>query len=122
VESPGGYRANVEAVTSISPEPLSTAGLAAAEVHHTPDSDTIETLVAAANASHPRQDRPWSAADTLKNVVAVVVTPEGERKMVIIAVPGDRDVDFKRAEATIGPELGIAGEISVEAAEAADFA
>jgi prolyl-tRNA synthetase len=52
----------------------------------------------------------------------VVVTPDGERQVAIIAVPGDRDVDFKRAEATIGSTLGIEGEVSVEAAESRDFA
>jgi prolyl-tRNA synthetase len=122
VESPGGYRANVEAVTSVPPEPEAYDDAPAAVVHHTPGTDTIQTLVDAANAHHPRQDRPWTAADTLKNVVVVVVTPDGERQVAIIAVPGDRDVDFKRAEATIGSTLGIEGEVSVEAAESRDFA
>lgn len=122
VESPGGYRANVEAVTSVAPEPISWEGLAAAQVHHTPGTDTIETLVAAANADHPRSDRPWGAADTLKNVVVAVVSPDGRRQVAVIGAPGDRDVDFKRAEATIGAQLGIGGEVAVEAAEAADLA
>lgn len=122
VESPGGYRANVEAVTTVTPESLDHKGAPAAEVHHTPDTDTIQTLVDAANANHPREDRPWSAADTLKNVVVAVVSPAGERRVAVIAVPGDRDVDLKRAEATIGAKLGIDGEISVEAAETRDFA
>ena len=121
VESPGGYRANVEAVTSVPPEPVEYDDIPAAAVHHTPGTDTIQTLVDAANADHPRQDRAWTAADTLKNVVVAVVTPEGERRVAVIAVPGDRDVDFKRAEATIGPKLGIEGEISVEAALETDF-
>lgn len=122
VESPGGYRANVEAVTSVAPEPTSWEGLAPAQVHHTPGTDTIETLVAAANADHPRSDRQWTAADTLKNVVVAVVSPDGRRQVAVIGVPGDRDVDFKRAEATIGAQLGIAGEVAVEAAETTDFA
>ncbi|GAA1814157.1 proline--tRNA ligase [Nesterenkonia flava] len=128
VESPGGYRANVEAVTTPAPEPVDFTHLPPAQVHHTPGTDTIATLVDAANSVHPRTDpetgepREWTAADTLKNVVVVVVTPEGERKMAIIGVPGDRDVDLKRAEATIGAKLGIAGEVAVEAAESTDFA
>ncbi|WP_150460653.1 proline--tRNA ligase [Nesterenkonia ebinurensis] len=122
VESPGGYRANVEAVTTVPPQPVDYDDAPPAEVHYTPGTDTIATLVDAANANHPREDRPWTAADTLKNVVVAVVTPEGERRIAVIAVPGDRDVDLKRAEATIGVKLGIPGEISVEAAESTDFA
>ncbi|WP_120005807.1 proline--tRNA ligase [Nesterenkonia muleiensis] len=122
VESDGGYRANVEAVTSVPPEPVEYDDAPAAVVHHTPGTDTIETLVDAANADHGRQDRAWTAADTLKNVVVAVVTPEGERRVAVIAVPGDREVDLKRADATIGAKLGVAGEVSVEAAEAADLA
>ncbi|WP_300345446.1 proline--tRNA ligase [Nesterenkonia sp.] len=122
VESPGGYRANVEAVTTVAPEPIDYTDLPPAEVHHTPGTDTIGTLVEAANDHHARSDRPWTAADTLKNVVVAVVSPEGQRHVVVIGVPGDRDVDFKRTEATIGAKLGIAGEVSVEAAETTDFA
>ena len=122
VESPAGYRANVEAVTTPAPEPIDYTDLPPAQVHHTPGTDTIQTLVDAANANHPRSDREWTAADTLKNVVVAVVTPEGERRLAIIGVPGDRDVDLKRAEATIGTQLGIAGEVILEAATEADFA
>ncbi|WP_044494258.1 proline--tRNA ligase [Nesterenkonia massiliensis] len=122
VESPAGYRANVEAVSTPAPEPIDYTDLPPAQVHHTPGTDTIQTLVDAANANHPRSDREWTAADTLKNVVVAVVTPEGERRLAIIGVPGDRDVDLKRAEATIGTQLGIAGEVILEAATEADFA
>lgn len=122
VESPGGYRANVEAVTSVAPEPREHQHLPAAEVHDTPDTDTIETLVAAANAKFPQDDDAWGAADTLKNVVVAVISPDGKRQVVVIGVPGDREVDFKRAEATIGALLGIAGEVSVEAAAPQDLA
>lgn len=121
VESDGGYRANVEAVTTVPPQEISVDGLPPAEVHHTPGTDTIETLVAAANADHPRPDRLWTAADTLKNVVIAVVMPDGERRVAVIAVPGDRDVDLKRVEATVGQHLGAAGEVTVEAATAEDL-
>ena len=122
VESPGGYRANVEAVTSVAPEPIDYRALPAAEVHDTPGTDTIETLVAAANATFPQDDGEWGPADTLKNVVVAVISPDGKRQVAVIGVPGDRDVDFKRAEASIGAQLGIAGEVSVEAAEPKDLA
>lgn len=122
VESPGGYRANVEAVTSVAPEPRDHQHLPAAEVHDTPGTDTIETLVTAANATFPQDEREWGPADTLKNVVVAVISPDGGRQVAVIGVPGDRDVDFKRAEASIGAQLGIAGEVSVEAAEPKDLA
>ncbi|NLS11099.1 proline--tRNA ligase [Nesterenkonia sp. MY13] len=122
VESDGGYRANVEAVTSVPPEPIDYSSAPAAEVHHTPGTDTIATLVDAANADHPREDREWTAADTLKNVVVTVVTPTGDRKVAVIGVPGDRDVDLKRAEATIGAAVGVEGELQLEAATSADLA
>ena len=121
VESDGGYRANVEAVTTPAPEPIDFSGLPAAAVHPTPGTDTIETLVDAANQNHPREDRPWNAADTLKNVVVAVVMPDGERRVAVIGVPGDRDVDLKRVEASIGDHLGAAGEVAVEAAVEADL-
>ncbi|GFZ81434.1 proline--tRNA ligase [Nesterenkonia alkaliphila] len=121
VESPGGYRANVEAVTTAAPEPIDYDDAPPAQVHHTPGTDTIATLVEAANADHPRADRPWTAADTLKNVVVAVITPEGDRQLAVIGVPGDREVDLKRAEATLGAELGIEGEVQLEAATEADL-
>ena len=51
------------------------AGAPAAHVEDTPDTPTIETLVAHLNESFPREDRPWSAADTLKNVLRPWCTP-----------------------------------------------
>lgn len=127
VESDAGYRANVEAVTTPAPEPIDFTDLPAAQVHPTPGTDTIQTLVDAANEHHPRTDpqtgehRAWTAADTLKNVVVAVVMPDGERRVAVIGVPGDREVDLKRVEAGIGGHLGAAGEVSVEAATEADL-
>ncbi|GAA3280198.1 proline--tRNA ligase [Nesterenkonia halobia] len=121
VESDGGYRANVEAVTTVAPEPVDASGLPPAEVHHTPGTDTIETLVAAAQADHPRPDRAWTAADTLKNVVIGVDMPDGTRKVAVIGLPGDRAADLKRIEAAVGEHLGAAGEVAVEAGTEADL-
>ncbi len=118
VRSPGGYAANVEAVTSIVPEPIDYSDAPAAHVEDTPDTPTIETLVAAANANHPRPDRAWTAADTLKNVVCAVTHPGGTREIVIIGLPGDREVDLDRAAGT--GALGI-GEVEVEPATEADL-
>ena len=113
VRSAGGYAANVEAFTTAAPEAVSWQGLPAAEVHDTPDTPTIETLVAAANALHP--DRGYTAADTLKNVVLALTDLEGNRSLVVVGIPGDRGVDLKRAEVAFAPN-------DVEAANDGDFA
>nr|WP_205705400.1 proline--tRNA ligase [Kineococcus indalonis] len=111
VRSPGGYAANVEAVTTPVPPALPHDDAPAAHVEDTPDTPTIETLVAAANASHPRPDRPWTAADTLKNVLVVLRHPDGTREPLAVGVPGDREVDLKRLEASLAPaELEAFGE------------
>ncbi|MCC2335280.1 proline--tRNA ligase [Cellulomonas wangsupingiae] len=115
VRSPGGYAANVEAVTTVVPEPLDWADAPAAHVEDTPDTPTIDSLVALANERMPRGDRPWTAADTLKNVVLALVQPTGERELVVVGLPGDRDVDLKRLEAAVAPA-------EVETAGDADFA
>ena len=103
VRSPGGYAANVEAVTVPAPEPLPVGGAPAAHVEDTPDSPTIETLVALINDRFPRDDRPWTAADTLKNVVFVLRHPDGRREPLAIGLPGDREVDVKRLESAVSP-------------------
>ncbi|MDO8107356.1 proline--tRNA ligase [Isoptericola sp. b441] len=115
VRSPGGYAANVEAVTTPVPAPVPFDDAPDAHVEDTPDTPTIESLVAAANERFARPDRPWTAADTLKNVVVAVVAPDGTRELVVVGVPGDREVDMTRLEAALAPA-------SVEAAGEADFA
>ncbi len=45
VRGPGGYAANVEAVTTPAPPAQPVEGKPEAQVHHTPDTPTIETLV-----------------------------------------------------------------------------
>jgi prolyl-tRNA synthetase len=106
VRSAGGYAANAEAVTTPAPEPPSAAEVEAlppAHVEDTPDTPTIETLVAVANQRLPRDDRPWQAADTLKNVLVVVKHPDGRREPLAIGLPGDREVDVKRLDAQLHP-------------------
>lgn len=113
VRSDGGYAANVEAVTTVVPEPIDASGLPAAHVEETPDSPTIETLVSQSNALHPRDEGPWTAADTLKNLLVAVTLPTGEKQMVAVGVPGDRGVDLKRLEVGLGDLLGVGGEVDV---------
>nr|WP_312607797.1 proline--tRNA ligase [Kocuria rhizophila] len=116
VRSAGGYAANVEAVTTVVPEPVDYTDAPAAQVHRTPDSPTIDTLVSRSNELHPREGQPWTPADTLKNVLLSVSLPEGGTQLVAVGVPGDREIDLKRVEAGIGEALGIGGELEVEAA------
>ncbi|MFJ6114710.1 proline--tRNA ligase [Agrococcus sediminis] len=116
VRSAGGYAANVEAFETVAPDPLPVEGLPAAVVHDTPDTPTIETLVADANARFPREDgRPWTAADTLKNVVLRLTHLDGSKELVVVGLPGDREVDDKRAEVAFQPA-------EVTAADETDFA
>ncbi len=115
VRSAGGYAANVEAFTTTAPPARSIDGLAPAEVHDTPDTPTIATLVAVANKDHARSEAEWTASDTLKNIVLALTALDGTRELVVVGLPGDRDVDLKRAEVTFAPA-------EVEAATEADFA
>nr|WP_222851518.1 proline--tRNA ligase [Phytoactinopolyspora mesophila] len=103
VRSPGGYAANVEAVHTVVPPPVPYDDAPAAHVEDTPDTPTIETLVDHLNERFPRTDRPWSAADTLKNVLVMLKHPDGSREPLAIGVPGDRDVDEKRLGAQVEP-------------------
>ncbi len=103
VRSPGGYAANVEAVRVAPPPDIPYDEAPPAHVEDTPDTPTIETLVAFANARFPRPDRPWEAADTLKNVVFSVKEVDGSRHPLAIGVPGDREVDLKRLAAQLEP-------------------
>ncbi|MDO5499618.1 MAG: proline--tRNA ligase [Propionibacteriaceae bacterium] len=103
VRSPGGYAANVEAVRFEPSPPVPFDDAPAAHVEDTPDTPTIETLVAVANELFPSAG--YTAADTLKNVVVMLVDPEGNREPLVIGVPGDREVDLKRLEATVEPAV-----------------
>jgi prolyl-tRNA synthetase len=103
VRSPGGYAANVEAVTTMPVPPVPYHDAPAAHVEDTPDTPTIETLVGLANARFPRPDRPWQPADTLKNVVVLVRQVDGSRAPLVIGVPGDREIDLKRLAAQLEP-------------------
>ncbi len=103
VVSPGGFAANVEAVQRRPAAEQDPTDVPAAKVHDTPDSPTIDTLVAQANALFPREDRPWQAHDTLKNVVFKVTHPDGRTEALAVGLPGDREVDVKRLESAVSP-------------------
>ena len=103
VRSPGGYAANVEAVTTPAPPAKPIEGLPAAQAHHTPDTPTIETLVDFLNEK-AGLGRTFTAADTLKNVLVKTRRPGTQEWTLLgIGVPGDREVDMKRLEAALDP-------------------
>ena len=116
VRSSSGYAANAEAVTTVVPEPVDASGIGPARVVDTPDTPTIDSLVDLCNEAYPRSDgRAWTAADTLKNVVVTLIHPGGERELLVVGVPGDRDVDMKRLEAAVAPaEVEMAGDTDFE--------
>jgi len=96
-----GYAANVEAVTTAVPDPVSVDGLAAPQVHDTGDTPTIATLVEWANTAG--LGRTVTAADTLKNVLLKIRVPGGDWELLAIGLPGDREVDDKRLGAALDP-------------------
>ncbi|UOX85251.1 proline--tRNA ligase [Amycolatopsis sp. FBCC-B4732] len=109
-----GYAANVEAVVTPPPPAQPIEGRPEAQVHHTPNTPTIESLVNFLNAAG--LGREFTAADTLKNVMLKTRQPGAkEWDLVCVAVPGDREVDMKRLEASLEPA-------EVALLEEADFA
>ncbi|SCG79386.1 prolyl-tRNA synthetase [Micromonospora echinaurantiaca] len=98
------YAANTEAVTT----PAAPAGdpdaHPPAEVHDTPETPTIATLVELANARRLGGRGDWTAADTLKNVVLTVRRPGADQAdLLVVGLPGDREVDLKRLDAAVAP-------------------
>ncbi|GHE28218.1 proline--tRNA ligase [Streptosporangium violaceochromogenes] len=107
-----GYAANAEAV--VTPAPAAPTGERPAQrVLDTPGTPTIESLVTHLNEHH---GLAVTAAETLKNIVLKVTVPgSGKTETLVVGVPGDREVDLKRLEASLAP-----GEPAVFEAE--DFA
>jgi prolyl-tRNA synthetase len=108
------YAANTEAVEIASPPAQDPADHPAQQVLDTPDTPTIDTLVARLNQID--LGREFTGADTLKNLVVKTRTPgSADWELLIIGVPGDRDVDLKRVAGQLEP-------IEVAQAEPADLA
>ena len=107
-----GYAANVEAVETAAAPVQDATAHPALQILDTPDTPTIDSLVTVVNGLGIQIE----AKDTLKNVVVKVRYPGvKEPKVLIVGLPGDREVDLKRLEAAVAP-----GE--VEMFEAEDFA
>jgi prolyl-tRNA synthetase len=112
VRSAGGYAANVEAVTISAPEPQSIEGLPEAETLPTPGATSISSFVTMARESLGKTD--VTAASTLKHVVLALTDVKHKRSLVVVAIPGDRELEIKRAE------IAFAG-FEVETANDEDF-
>ena len=113
VRSAGGYAANVEAVTISAPAPLSIEGKAAAEVKETPNTTSISAVVEFAKTSLGMPE--ITAGSTLKHIVLAITDVNHKRSLVVVGLPGDRDMEPKRAE------IVFAG-FDVEPANDEDFA
>jgi prolyl-tRNA synthetase len=111
------YAANAEAVQIASPASGNGGGpgVPPSQVLDTPDTPTIATLVERLNSMST--GRTWTAADTLKNVVVKVRPPGADRwHLLVVGVPGDREVDMKRLAGQLEPsELAPADPSDLEA-------
>jgi len=105
------YAANTEAVEIATPAAQDPTGVPASVVLDTPDTPTIATLVDSLNgydwASVGVGSPPtFTAADTLKNVVLRTKAPgASDWELLVVGVPGDREVDLKRLSGQLEPVL-----------------
>lgn len=109
------YAANTEAVEIAVPDAHDGSEYPTSVVLDTPDTPTIATLVDSLNgydwAWAGVADPPaFSAADTLKNVVFKTHQPgASEWELLVVGVPGDREVDQKRLAGQLEPvEVAVA--------------
>ncbi|HEU0130465.1 MAG TPA: proline--tRNA ligase, partial [Mycobacteriales bacterium] len=104
------YAANTEAVET-GAAPVTGGEPGPLEVLDTPDTPTIESLV------QLLRDKGYDvdAGSTLKNVVVKLRTPGKDDEVLVVGLPGDREVDLKRLEANVYPA-------EVAAFEGEDFA
>src|SRR3954454_13508131 len=94
------YTANTEAVEIAVPESGATASHPAQQVLDTPDTPTIDTLVTVVR----EQGFDVDASATLKNVVLKTQAPGSDTwDLLVIGVPGNREVDVKRIAGQLEP-------------------
>ena len=102
-----GFSANVEAmITKIAPS--DSSNVPALEELDTPNTPTIDSLVAVLNEKF---GGGFTGASTLKNVMLMA-----DNKAISVLVPGDREVDLKRLQA------GLVGVEELRTFEEVDFA
>jgi len=108
------YTANTEAVEIAAPPKQDPSSHPESVVLDTPNTPTIETLVDRLNSMQLGQT--FSGADTLKNVVLKTREPGSKDwELLVVGVPGDREVDLKRIGGQLDP-------VEVEQADAEDLA
>lgn len=91
-------------MTTPAPASGDVHAFAPAQAYDTPDTPTIESLVQLANARRLGGRDDWTAADTLKNVVlSVRRVGVAEPELLVIGIPGDREVDLKRVGVALYP-------------------
>lgn len=113
VVSDGGYAANVEAVTTVAPPALdeqAIAALPAMHVEDTPGASTIAALTEFSNQAFPGKgpitdSGEWTRYEMLKHLVYLLTHPDGTTEPLVIALPGDREVDPKRLETAVAPAV-----------------
>ncbi|KQB86602.1 proline--tRNA ligase [Corynebacterium lowii] len=101
----GAYAANVEAVVTQPGTEREIEGQPEARVCETPDAPTMDTLVAWAREEGLTIDgREVQLEDTLKCLMVRVTQPGAEEaELTGILLPGDREADMKRLEASFEP-------------------
>jgi len=113
VVSDGGYAANVEAVTTVAPPALDEAAIAtlpAMHIEDTPGASTIAALTAFSNVAFPGKgpstvSGEWTRYEMLKHLVYLLTYPDGSTEPLVIALPGDREIDEKRLESAVAPAV-----------------
>ncbi len=102
------YAANTEAVEIAVPAPVDAAEHPQLQVLDTPDTPTIATLVDHLNGLD--LGRTFTGADTLKNLVLKTLAPGTTQwELLVVGVPGDREVDLKRLAGPARAGRGRAG-------------
>jgi prolyl-tRNA synthetase len=110
VKAPSGYAANVEAVSTLVPQDIpeqEIAKLPSPEVIATPNADSIEMLISIVNKVYPnKNEQDWQVSDALKHVI-FRLDWEGnhESKLLVLALPGDRQISLQRLEAAVYPAM-----------------
>lgn len=108
-QSPAGRAWNVEALKTPALSDVDFSATPAPFDVATPDAGSINDIVAMLNAQAPRSDRAWQAGDALKNIALTAHYPDGHAKLIVVGLPGDREVDLKRVEACLSPlEMSLA--------------
>lgn len=108
------YAANTEVVEIAGPPREDPTSHPPARTYDTPDTPTIDALVQCLNSMD--LGRRFGPADTLKNVVLKTRRPGSkEWELLVVGVPGDREVDLKRIAGRLEP-------VEVAQADADDIA